>query len=115
MNVNILSVDYDLIIDTKKLLEYCDKYNFDKDTTQGMFLEYERRIVVRDDISPEQIIHTILHEIIHAIAEITGQTMLNGSKKGEGMTNALAFGLVSVLKNENLYNIFGQYLKEVKK
>lgn len=112
MKLNILGVEYDLIIDTKKLLEYCEKYDCDEATTQGLFLEYERKIVVRDDLAPEQILHTIFHEIVHAVAEITGHPSLTDSKKGEGLANVLAHGFLGALKSREFRRIISKYLKD---
>lgn len=64
------------------------------------------------DIDSEQILQTVLHETLHAIGSITGHEILaHSTVKNELFVDALANGILSILKNKEFYDFIGKALK----
>lgn len=52
------------------------------------------RIQIEDDLNPQGKVHTLLHEIVHAVA-----TQLGHPKLDEGLVDAIAYGAYQVLRD----------------
>ena len=111
MELEILGYKHKIIIDSKKLRSECENWDYDPEVTQGLFCKYERQILVASDIDSEQILQTVLHETLHAIGSITGHEVLaHSTVKNELFVDALANGILNVLKNKEFYEFIGKAL-----
>lgn len=103
-------------LDDKALQEACSEYDLDPDTTTGLYIHAERKIIVSTAQDPIEVVQTILHELLHAIGHITGHHMLGHSTpKNEAIVNVIADGLRDALKSNELYILLGGLLGHIKR
>lgn len=111
MKVNILGFEYEILIDESKLEKACEENNFEISITWGLHDIETRKIYVSSALNDEQIIQTLLHECLHAIGTIAGHAVLSKStQKNEAFIDAIANGLLSILKNPQVYSEIGKRL-----
>lgn len=107
----MLGRTHQIIVNEEKLAEACDTHNVDADHTTGLFVADTRQIYVSPHQEPEDVAQTLIHETLHAIGHITGQVQLSHStRKNEAFINAIANGIVDLLKNEKVYYFLGYLL-----
>jgi len=74
--LTILGVPHSLVISDKALEEYLEDTEYAVDDIRGLYDDYDRRIFVREGMNSYQTALTILHEWLHAVGSVTGQTTL---------------------------------------
>jgi len=113
--IEILGVPYTVICDEKKLAEACEEAGLEVEDTQGLHVAHDlesRKIYISPLLSPTQWVQTFLHEVLHAIGNITGHLILSQSRsKAEAFVDAVATGFTTVLKNHRVRQIIDLILK----
>lgn len=111
MKVSVMGLEHELVIDDEELRKQCEKWEYDSETTQGLFCKWERQMFVANSMEDEQKAQTLVHEALHAIGSLTGQMSLaHSTTKNELFVDAVASGIVSLLKNKELYRLLGKLL-----
>lgn len=116
IETQILGVNYTIYISEDKLRKACEENNLNAEDTQGLHVWWNREIYVSDLLEPWQLAQTLIHELIHAIGNITGHSELaHSTRKNEYFVNAIANGIVSALTNPELFMLLGSSLGVIQK
>ena len=94
MKVSVMGFEHELVIDDEELRKQCEKWEYDPETTQGLFCKWERQMFVANSMEDEQ----------------KAQTLAHSTTKNELFVDAVASGVVSLLKNKELYRLLGRLL-----
>lgn len=113
MKISILGFDYDVVFDKKQLERICEEHDFDPDNTWGLHDAENRKIYISPVLNAEQTVQTLLHEILHAIGTITGhRTLSQSTSRNEAIVDAIANGLLTVLKNKDVLEQIKHHLEK---
>lgn len=96
--MNILGFLYDVI-----LTNDANILTIDDTKITGRIYYKEQKIIIDSNQNPQQLIQTLMHEVLHAI-----DFLVNGCAEGslsEGQIDCFATGITSVLLNNNLQNV----------
>lgn len=116
MEISILGFRYKVYIDEDKLRNVCEEEDIDLETILGFHVAHEKTIYLSERLKDDQIVQTLLHELLHAIGSIAGHEKLaHSTTKNEFFVNSIANGLLTVFKNQKLYLFVGMKLGHLKK
>jgi len=60
---------------------------------------FQKKILIRDSLTGDDLVSTLLHEYMHAILHVSGWTYALDEKHEEGVVSALESGLYPIIKH----------------
>lgn len=116
MPIEILGVPYQIVVSKQALIKELEEEGIeDTESYAGWCNHFKRTIWVSEEGSSFDLLVRILHELVHAIGYIKGDSKLRSwTKEGEANTDSLAFAFASVLLNVNLVEYLINLVKTIK-
>lgn len=113
--VEIFGREHAVYLSDSKLAKACEDHDVEADGTTGLYVSTEREIYVSTAQEPEDVVQTLLHEVLHAIGHVAGHTILShSSAKNEAFVNAVANGILDLLKSKEAFVTIGTLLGHLK-
>lgn len=110
-NIKILGETYKVILDDKSLTQKCEEYSFDSEHTYGVCDSRDKIIYIKASQKPRDVIHTLIHECLHAVGNISGHKMLAESTiKGELFVDMLSNSIIQLLEQNNFISFVQETL-----
>jgi len=112
-NLSILGEQYTVEIDESAITETCEDLGIDVESTTGLHLSDYHKILVSPLQDSQEVVQTLLHEVLHAIGTVSGHTILaHSTRKNEAFVNMLATALTQLFNQENFMNFINNHLRK---
>lgn len=108
---SILGREHLVHISDVMLSKACEDNNVEVEGTTGLYVSDRKEIFVSTAQEPEDVVQTLIHEALHAVGHIAGHTILShSSSRNEAFVNAVANGIVDLLKSKEAFVAIGTLL-----
>lgn len=111
MMLNIFGEKYKVIFSKEEFIKHCEENDFSSKHILGVCDYYGKAIYINPEQDLRSMLHTVIHECLHAIGDVTGHRQLSESTpKNEAFIDVLATGVVQLLEQSDFTNLVSELL-----
>jgi len=111
IELTIFGEKYKVTFSKSEFIEKCNEYDFYPESTRGICVNNERTIYINSEQDFRSMLHTIIHECLHAMGNVTGHRELAESTiKNEMFVDMIASGIIQLLEQDNFVDLLKTFL-----